>query len=408
MRKMIQANGTYPNHTNNNHEGGSQQPAYKHFMSFKPCDFNGSTDPMVAEEWIRSLETKFEFMQCNNSDRLRCATFMFKDDARIWWQGAKSTLNLDTATWEEFKAVFYVKYFTLNTRNKLDREFLEIRQGDISVAEYVKKFERGKYFAPMITGRNDIELNHFLEGLNATIGRDVRLSNAATMRETIDKALMAEKYTVKEHLAPSTSTTAVTAKRTPYSRPANQANLPTFPCNLCGIIHTGPCLQSSNVCFQCKKAGHYKRDCPQLRKVIPGRVYSMNEKKVNPNSTIITGNFLIANKLAITLIDTGGTNSFISAFFVQQAGLKPVESMAVYKISLPAGPSLKTNRFVKACETQLQNHKMFVHLVVVEMSGFDIILGMNWLLCHEAQINCKDKSVTLVDHDGKAFLFQAQ
>ncbi|XP_047327959.1 uncharacterized protein LOC124931518 [Impatiens glandulifera] len=82
--------------------------------------------------------------------------------------------------------------------------------------------------------------------------------------------------------------------------------------------------------------------------------------------------------------------------------------MVVYKISLPAGPGLKTNRFVKDCETQLQNHKMFVDLVVVEMSGFDVILGMDWLLRHEAQINCKDKSVTLVDHDGKAFLFQAQ
>ncbi|XP_047330065.1 uncharacterized protein LOC124933675 [Impatiens glandulifera] len=147
MREMFQANGSYPMHTHNNHEGGSQQPAYKHFMSFKPCDFKGSTDPMVAEEWVHSLETIFEFMQCNNSDRLRCATFMFKDDARIWWQGAKSTLNLDTATWDEFKAVFYGKYFTLSTRNKLAREFLGIRQGDLSVAEYVKKFERAEPFS---------------------------------------------------------------------------------------------------------------------------------------------------------------------------------------------------------------------------------------------------------------------
>ncbi|XP_047310762.1 uncharacterized protein LOC124914292 [Impatiens glandulifera] len=137
-------------------------------------------------------------------------------------------------------------------------------------------------------------------------------------------------------------------------------------------------------------------------------VYSMNQKKVNPNSTIITGNLLIANKLAITLIDTGETNSFISAFYVQQDGLKPVESLAVYKISLPTGPGLKTNKFVRACETQLQNHKMFVDLVVVEMSGFDVILGMDWLLRHEAQINCREKYVALIDHDGKAFLFQAQ
>ncbi|XP_047306302.1 uncharacterized protein LOC124909693 [Impatiens glandulifera] len=285
------------------------------------------------------METIFEFMQCSNSDRLRCASFMFKDDARIWWQGAKSTIDLNATTWEEFKDVFYGKYFTLSTRNKLDREFLEIRQGDASVADYVKKFERGKYFAPMITGNVDLELNHFLEGLNATIRRDIRLSNAATMRETIDRALMEEK---------------------------DSQDI------------------SSNVCFLCKKAEHYKRDCPQLKKVILDRVYSMSQKEVNPNSTIITCNLLIADKLANTLIDTGATNSFISTCFVQQAGLKPIESMAVYKISLPSGPGLKTNKFVRACEIQLQNHKMFVDLVVVEMSGFDVILGMEWLLRHEA------------------------
>ncbi|XP_047342756.1 uncharacterized protein LOC124946233 [Impatiens glandulifera] len=176
-----------------NTNDGSQRPIYKEFMGFKLADFRGSTDPLEAEEWLQSMETIFTFMQCSNSDQVKCASFMFKDDARIWWQGAKSTLDLDAATWEEFNAVFYGKYFTLSTRNKLARKFLEIRLGDASIANYVKKFERGKYFAPMITGNADLELNHFLEGLNATIRRDVRISNASSLRETIEKALMAEK-----------------------------------------------------------------------------------------------------------------------------------------------------------------------------------------------------------------------
>ncbi|XP_047342550.1 uncharacterized protein LOC124946037 [Impatiens glandulifera] len=134
---------------------------------------------------------------------------------------------------------------------------------------------------------------------------------------------------------------------------------------------------NSNFCYLCKKVGHYKRDFSQVKKVIIGRVYSMNQKKVNPNSTIIIGNLLIADKLANTLIDTGATNSFISACFVQQTGLKPNESMAVHRIFLPSDPSLKTNKFIRACKTKIQNHKMLVDLVVVEMSEFDVILGMD-------------------------------
>ncbi|XP_047313757.1 uncharacterized protein LOC124917349 [Impatiens glandulifera] len=345
---------------------------YKQFMSFKPRDFKRSTDPMVAVEWIQSIKTIFEFMQCNNSDRLRCATFMFKDDARIWWQGAKSTLDLNAATWAEFKAVFYGKYFTLNTRNKLAREFLEIRQGDSSVADYVKNFERGKYFTPMITGNNDIELNHFLEGLNATILRDVRLSNTATMGETIDRALMAEKD----------SQDIVREAQTKRSSYQGRDSL--------GRQGTSGALNNSN---SSSKEGHHILDQQtRLTCQLP--------------LVIFVGSYI--RVVSAEFRHTRVTNSFISAFFVQQAVLKPVESLVVYKISLPAGPDLKTNRFIIACETQLQNHKMFVDLEVVKMSGFDVILGMDWLLRHEAQINCKDKSVALIDHDQKAFLFQAQ
>ncbi|XP_047314552.1 uncharacterized protein LOC124918447 [Impatiens glandulifera] len=192
MRDMFQANGNNHNSRRNNNDG-RQRLVYKKFMGFKPTDFRGSTDPLEAKEWMKTMDTIFTFMQCSNLDQVRCASFMFKDDARIWWQGAKATLDLNAETWEEFKAVFYGKYFTLSTRNKLAREFLEICQGDVSVAEYEKKFKRGMLFSHMITGNVALELNRFLEGLNATIRCDVRISNASSLCETIDRALMAEK-----------------------------------------------------------------------------------------------------------------------------------------------------------------------------------------------------------------------
>ncbi|KAG6490175.1 hypothetical protein ZIOFF_051460 [Zingiber officinale] len=45
-----------------------------------------------------------------------------------------------------FKEVFYGKYFTTDGRTRLAKEFLELQQGDMTVTEYVKKFERGQYF----------------------------------------------------------------------------------------------------------------------------------------------------------------------------------------------------------------------------------------------------------------------
>ncbi|XP_047340226.1 uncharacterized protein LOC124943795 [Impatiens glandulifera] len=165
-------------------------------------------------------------------------------------------------------------------------------------------------------------------------------------------------------------------------------------------------MQGSNVCFLCKQRGHIQRDYPKKNEVAPGRVFSTREE-ADPKTTIITGNLLIANILANTLIDTEATHSFITACFVQKAGLKPEESLMAYSISLPSGSHLNSNKIIKACPVYNQNHKMLAYLVVVDMVGFDVILGMDWLFRYEAQINCNKKTVVLTDQYGKTFLFRA-
>lgn len=134
-----------------NRTGGSNHPIHKQFKELGPKEFSGTTDPLVAEGWIRSLEVIFDFMTLEDADRVRCTTFMFRDDARLWWDGARLSVNLETLTWKGFKDVFYRKYFTEDTRARLSREFLKLRQGTMTVAEYVKKIERGRYFVPLIS-----------------------------------------------------------------------------------------------------------------------------------------------------------------------------------------------------------------------------------------------------------------
>ncbi|KAG6518370.1 hypothetical protein ZIOFF_021845 [Zingiber officinale] len=89
--------------------------------------------------------------------------------------------------------VFYGKYFTVENRTRLARKFLELRQGDLTVAKYVRRFERGRYFVPMITSQPVEELKHFTEGLRSAIRHDVRMSRVTTFREAVDQALMSER-----------------------------------------------------------------------------------------------------------------------------------------------------------------------------------------------------------------------
>jgi hypothetical protein len=48
------------------------------------------------------------------------------------------------------------------------------------------------------------------------------------------------------------------------------------------------------------------------------------------------------------------------------------------------------------------------NLIVLELKGIDIILGMDWLSKHKVLIDCAKKSVKLTTQDGKELEFVAE
>ena len=57
-------------------------------------------------------------------------------------------------TWETFKRVFLEKYFPEDVRNKKEMEFLELKQGNTTIAEYAVKFEELVRYFPHYQGRD--------------------------------------------------------------------------------------------------------------------------------------------------------------------------------------------------------------------------------------------------------------
>ncbi|XP_075496974.1 uncharacterized protein LOC142533923 [Primulina tabacum] len=165
---------------------------YERFMKMRPKEFSGTTDPMIAEGWIKSLEVIFEFMELGDADRVRCATYLFRGDARLWWEGASKALNLATLSWTHFTEVFYSKYFTEEVRSRLTTEFMTLRQGDSTVTEFIRKFERGCHFVPLIANDAGAKLRHFLNGLRPILRQDVRVGGPTTYDVAISRALAAE------------------------------------------------------------------------------------------------------------------------------------------------------------------------------------------------------------------------
>ena len=82
------------------------EPLYERFRKQQPPVFEGSADPTKAEQWMSMLTTMLDFMRVVGNERVACAAYMFREDARIWWEVVGQTKDVNLLSWEEFQSFF--------------------------------------------------------------------------------------------------------------------------------------------------------------------------------------------------------------------------------------------------------------------------------------------------------------
>ncbi|XP_075515464.1 uncharacterized protein LOC142550111 [Primulina tabacum] len=170
----------------------SVEGAYDRFRRMNPPDFIGGSDSLVALELIKSLEAIFDYLKFTDQEKVICAVFILVKASRIWWEATKVTANVQELKWNEFKDLFYAKYFSSEVKAKKVQGFLELRQDALSVTEYTLKFEEGCVFVPFIAENDKDKGEHFLRGLNPEIRRDVHMSKVVTYQDIVERALLAK------------------------------------------------------------------------------------------------------------------------------------------------------------------------------------------------------------------------
>ncbi|RDY10210.1 hypothetical protein CR513_05318, partial [Mucuna pruriens] len=75
-------------------------------------------------------------------------TYVLVKEAEYWWENIYT--RLETEGHESFKRVFLDKYFLEDVRDKREKkekDFLELKQGNSTMSEYATKFEDlSKYY----------------------------------------------------------------------------------------------------------------------------------------------------------------------------------------------------------------------------------------------------------------------
>ncbi|GKD75235.1 putative reverse transcriptase domain-containing protein, partial [Tanacetum coccineum] len=160
-------------------------------------------------------------------------------------------------------------------------------------------------------------------------------------------------------------------------------------------------------CFEYGVQGHFKTDCPKLKNNnnnrgnqvrnanAPVKVYAVGHAGTNPDSIVVTGTFLLNNRYASILFDTGADRSFVSTAFSSQIDITPSTLDHYYDVELADGRIIGLNTILRGCTLNLLNHPFNINLMPVELGSFDAIIGMDWLAKYQAIIVCAEKIVRI-------------
>ncbi|GJW68221.1 reverse transcriptase domain-containing protein [Tanacetum coccineum] len=156
-------------------------------------------------------------------------------------------------------------------------------------------------------------------------------------------------------------------------------------------------------CYECGAHRHFKRDCPKLKNNnrgnqggngnAPAKVYAVGRAGTNPDSNVVTGTFLLNNRYASVLFDTGADRSFVSTAFSSQIDITPSTLEHYYEVELADGRIIGLNAIIRGCTLNFLNHPFNIDLMPIELGSFDIIIGMDWLEKYQAVIVCAEKIV---------------
>ena len=125
-----------------------------------------------AKFWLEKLQRILEEVRCPPDQRVSCAISLLRSEAYDWWKLVLRSQRIpNPMPWEFFAQEFRAKYVFDMYRETKWKQFLNLKQRNLSVAQYEKEFSHLSKYAPESVLTEAFRCRQFEDGLHKSIKR---------------------------------------------------------------------------------------------------------------------------------------------------------------------------------------------------------------------------------------------
>jgi hypothetical protein len=121
------------------------------------------------------------------------AAHQLVEPAADWWDAYVNThVEPETINWQELKNNFRSHHVSLGVMKLKKKEFEDLKQGSMTVSEYVTRFTQLSRYSLDNVDINEKKQDWFLNGLNDGLAYALEARDFINFQDMVDKALVLE------------------------------------------------------------------------------------------------------------------------------------------------------------------------------------------------------------------------
>ncbi|GJX54434.1 putative reverse transcriptase domain-containing protein [Tanacetum coccineum] len=303
--------------------------------------------------WFKKTKSVFGISECAEGKKVRFAAATLEGPALTWWNSKVATLGLENVNqmpWTEMKQLMTVEFCLIEEIQHLENELWNLKVKEYDIVTYTQRFNELALMCPRMVEPERVKIDAYIRGLTDNIKGEVTSSKPANLSQAVRMAhkLMEQKS------------------------------------------------QARNKILEGKKRKITKSKKVKQEEVgeVRARAYAIKDAEPKgPN--VLTGTFLLNNRYASVLFNSVSDRSFVNTRFSSLLDIKPIKREDSYEVELADRRIVSTNTVLKDCTLSLVNHIFEIDLMPIELGTFDVIIGMDWLVKHDAVIVCGEKFVRI-------------